>query len=150
MCVCKFLLANMLSGQINIVTNSPSCDVTFNNSLILYMESGNSSVSRLYSDLIGHSKWGLFLVTMIHLLHVVGEVDQAVGGAGVGHHHQNLRAPELDVTLPDVQTEEVLAHLVVDESLRDVAPGRGRTTDQQVHKEKQHDSCVDRHVCVNE
>ena len=46
------------------------------------------------------------------------------------------------MALPDVQTKQVLANLVVDKCLRDIAPGRGGTTDEKVDKEKQHHSCV--------
>ena len=35
---------------------------------------------------------------------------------------------------------------MVDEGLRDIAPGRGRTTDEQIDKEKQHHSYE--RVCI--
>jgi hypothetical protein len=45
------------------------------------------------------------------------------------------------VALSNVQTKEVFTNLVVNERLGDVPPGRRWTTDQQVDKEKKHDSC---------
>ena len=45
------------------------------------------------------------------LLEVVGEVDEGIRRAGTGHQEENLRAPELDVALPDVQSEKELADL---------------------------------------
>lgn len=50
----------------------------------------------------------------------------------------HLWPPELDVSLLDVQSEQILADLVIDEGLGDVPPGRGWTTDQQVHKQQHH------------
>lgn len=45
------------------------------------------------------------------LLDVVDEGDEAHAAARVGHHQQDLGPPELDVVLPHVQHEQVLAHL---------------------------------------
>ena len=85
----------------------------------------------------------IFMITLhTYLLHIVGEIDQAVRRSGVGHHHEYFGTPELDVTLPYVQPEEVLSDLVVDEGLRDVAPGRSRTAYQEVDKEEQHHSYI--------
>ena len=44
------------------------------------------------------------------------------------------------MALPNVQPKEVLSNLVVDECLGDVPPGSSWTTNQQVDKEKKHDS----------
>ena len=45
------------------------------------------------------------------------------------------------MALPNVQPKKVLSNLVVDECLGDVPPGSSWTTNQQVDKEKKHDSC---------
>lgn len=45
------------------------------------------------------------------LLDVVDEGDEAHAAAGVGHHQQDLGPPELDVVLPHVQHQQILAHL---------------------------------------
>lgn len=45
------------------------------------------------------------------LLDVVDEGDEAHTAARVGNHQQDLRPPELDVVLPHIQHQQVLAHL---------------------------------------
>lgn len=45
------------------------------------------------------------------LLDIVDEGDEADAAAGVGHHQEDLRPPELHVVLPHVQHQQVLANL---------------------------------------
>lgn len=52
-------------------------------------------------------------------------MDEFVLSPRIIHKQQNLWSPELDVFL--LESQEVLAHLMVDEILRDVSPGFGGT-----------------------
>lgn len=45
------------------------------------------------------------------LLQLVDKQNELTGRAGVGHHQQHLRPPELHVVFPHVQHEQILPHL---------------------------------------
>lgn len=45
------------------------------------------------------------------LLQLVDKQDELTGRAGVGHHQQHLRPPELYVVFPHIQHEQILTHL---------------------------------------
>lgn len=53
------------------------------------------------------------------LLQLVDKQNELAGRAGVGHHQQHLRPPELHVVLPHIQHEQILAHLRTGKSDRD-------------------------------
>ena len=56
------------------------------------------------------------------LLHMIDKMDQGTTRPWVSHKKQHLWSPELDMVLPWVEEEQILSHLVEDESLADVAP----------------------------
>lgn len=45
------------------------------------------------------------------LLDVIDKGDEAHAAARVGNHEEDLRSPELDVVLPDVQHQKVFTYL---------------------------------------
>lgn len=55
------------------------------------------------------------------LLQLIYKQDELAGRAGVGHHQQHLRPPELHVVFPHIQHQQILAHLKTraDEEKRD-------------------------------
>lgn len=53
------------------------------------------------------------------LLQLVDKQNELAGRAGVGHHQQHLRPPELHVVFPHIQHEQILAHLQTGRGDRD-------------------------------
>ena len=53
---------------------------------------------------------------------MVDKMDQGTRRPRVSDKKQHLGPPELDMVLPRVEEEQILSHLVEDESLADVAP----------------------------
>lgn len=51
------------------------------------------------------------------LLQLVDKQNELAGRAGVGHHQQHLRPPELHVIFPHIQHEQILAHLHPEETI---------------------------------
>lgn len=68
---------------------------------------------------VAHHLQGITQISQLHvaqhkqpsLLQLVYKEDELAGRAGVGHHQQHLRPPELHVVLPHIQHQQILAHL---------------------------------------